>query len=331
MEEVKKGALLSSSPVSSDIKLETEGEVLSDTLPCQSYQPKQALAKALEEWLEEFSDDCDAPKKMAAAPAPVVTPPLLTAETTPTDGLPSTSIPLAVAASIGVANINELNGIESFMQPAIGPQANSLVDPPSDSETDSTTGPLEPMDCAISPSSSPVIPSCLPDVPSEQTATCSTAMDEEMEDAATLTVEDLSFLVDMFYTPFEHGSRAVEMLTDLYWLSSKCHILSNSESSRATTSTEVEEWKQRAAKFERDVAAFQQMIHHLCSAPNKALLFDLYPYIWDMKTALSLGVTYIKWLAPCAPRGSARLDHRDCAFTASHPHPHCPPLQCCYG
>ena len=33
-----------------------------------------------------------------------------------------------------------------------------------------------------------------------------------------ITVEDLCLLCDMFYLPYQHGSRAVELLQELSWL-----------------------------------------------------------------------------------------------------------------
>ena len=281
--------------MSSDIKLETEGEL---AISYQSYHPKQALQCALEDWVLEFSDDCDVPKMaktVQCASLPVA--PILPSDTS---DLPLTtpSIPLAVATSIGISNINELNGLDSFMQPAIGPQSNSLIDPASDSETESAVDCLlEPMDCASTPNASPLIPTSLPCSGAEQSTV---DMDAEMDDGGRLTVEDLSLLVDMFYTPFEHGSKALDMLLDFNSLKTTCHVITNSDACdvpvEASFSEVVTEWREKAEKFERDVAAFQQMLDRLCSAPNKALLYDLYPYVWDMKVSLALAVTYVKWM-----------------------------------
>lgn len=308
MEDVKKDVILSSSPVSSDIKLETEGEGPADySAAYQSYQPKQALKTALEDWLTRFFDDCDVPRKMAPAPSPAVIPPLISPILESSESCPLTSsLPIAVAASIGVTNLNELtalNGLDSFMQPVVGPQANSLIDiPPSDSETESNhESSLEPMDCAATPGSSPIMPSCVP-VPEGihcSSSHAETMMDAEMSTAeGQLTIEELELLVDMFYTPFEHGSRGVDMLVELDWLRKSAHIItdSKSKSCQQVSSEEVADWHRKAAKFEKDVQAFQQLVDHVCCAPNKALLFDLYPYMWDMKISLSLAVTYLKWL-----------------------------------
>jgi protein O-GlcNAcase/histone acetyltransferase len=34
----------------------------------------------------------------------------------------------------------------------------------------------------------------------------------------SITIEDLCLLCDMFYLPYQHGSRAVELLQELSWL-----------------------------------------------------------------------------------------------------------------
>jgi protein O-GlcNAcase/histone acetyltransferase len=331
---VKKDVILSSSPVSSDIKLETQGDTCSDAVPYQSYEPKQALCFALKDWLLEFSDDCDAVKpKVAKAPPPLVTPPAVTSPQSP-------DIPLAVAVSLGVTNVNELNELNCFMQPQI---VNSFVDvPSSDSETESVDGnATEPMDCAISPGTSPVS-STLETEPALHLMLerdCDfkeEIVDAEMADLETktscMTYEELSLLVDMFYTPFQHGSRGLEMLGDFDWLKNMCYVVTDAKCNSNVTSDQqvaAADWHRRADKFYQDVAFFQSVINHVCDSPNRAILFDLYPYIWDMKMTLDILGCYLRWLASDSPGLGCRPSRAHCANSASAPHPHPQALCAC--
>lgn len=339
MEEVKKDVILSSSPVSSDIKLETQGDSCGDGLSYHSYQPKQALCSAIQDWLLEFDDDCDAIKnKVAKAPPPVVIPPALASqETSPsTPAIPA--IPLAVAASLGVENVNELNGLESFMQPETVAVVNSLVDPSSsDSETESLDGSTEPMDCVITPGSSPVSSTMAsqPEPLILLDTVCDTkdeVIDAEMADVESktgcLTYEELLLLIDMFYLPYEHGSKGVEMLHDYYWLKTSCHLVTDAKCKSAMAENQVAaaDWHQRAEKFHQDVASFQSVMNHMCESPNRAILHDLYPYMWDMKVSLDILSSYLRWLALIARGHGAGPCHAHSAAHAGGTHPHHPAI-----
>lgn len=43
-----------------------------------------------------------------------------------------------------------------------------------------------------------------------------------------ITAEDLCLLCDLFYLPFEHGSRSLQIINEFYWLKSNARVLLNS-------------------------------------------------------------------------------------------------------
>lgn len=43
-----------------------------------------------------------------------------------------------------------------------------------------------------------------------------------------ITNEDLYLLCDLFYLPFEHGSRALQLINEFYWLKTNATVLVNS-------------------------------------------------------------------------------------------------------
>jgi hypothetical protein len=58
----------------------------------------------------------------------------------------------------------------------------------------------------------------------------------------------------------------------------------------------VKEWKEKATKFDTFVKQLCVMCDRLFKIPNRSLLYDLYPYMWDMRGVLCLLNSFIKWL-----------------------------------
>ena len=59
---------------------------------------------------------------------------------------------------------------------------------------------------------------------------------------------------------------------------------------------QVCEWKSRAKQFHNNVQNVSQMFIRLSDTPNRAVLYDLYPYIWDVKEVVLLLDSFINWL-----------------------------------
>ncbi|XP_058119400.1 protein O-GlcNAcase [Anopheles ziemanni] len=81
---------------------------------------------------------------------------------------------------------------------------------------------------------------------SETTSTCSGTMQVESSDTSLemaedknsqekdITAADLMLLCDLFYLPFEHGSKALQLLAEFFWLRNNAYVLSQrSNKSRA--------------------------------------------------------------------------------------------------
>lgn len=253
------------SPVASDIKLETESDFSSDEdIPTRfdtRYQPRQALKIALNEWLIEFSAGRLPPKRPSPPLMPisnvvVSTCTAITPTTTTFESEDKTvSLPIPPLNSMD-SNMAEVDNV-SYMQPSMNP-VNSLVDVPiSDSEFVADNSELEPMDCV--PTGISAIPPnvhCIPKNESseslmqievtalekceERNATGITNCEEVVETSSgveftspgDLTFDNISLLVDLFYTPFEYGSRGCEMMHDLYWLRANAHVISSANGAR---------------------------------------------------------------------------------------------------
>ncbi|OTF83142.1 hypothetical protein BLA29_014298, partial [Euroglyphus maynei] len=104
-----------------------------------------------------------------------------------------------------------------------------------------------------------------------------------------LTYEDIALLVDLFYLPFEHGAQGVQILQEFYWLKNNGFIVSEYRRKRQTSneqtnvSAEINEWYERAAKFNDMTMLIGRLLTRLTFCKNRSLLYELYPYVWDIK------------------------------------------------
>jgi len=244
------------SPVASDIKLETECDYSStDDIPAQldtRYQPRVALKIAINEWLSELASNRNIP--MIAVPNVMGISTCMSV--TPTSNtLPS---PAGVPPCIpGLPDLpHEVPDNFSYMQPTLNP-VNSLVTsaiPISPSIPVASTAPpfVEPMD--IVPSSSDDSGNSIPKNMSsdnlmqveicandgnDSKIDCEDSSDNLLDNNNTIIYEDLALLVDLFYMPFEHGTKGVQMLQDLYWLKSNANFVTNSSIKRSSPEVSI--------------------------------------------------------------------------------------------
>nr|CAG4646837.1 EOG090X01OH [Megafenestra aurita]SVE92239.1 EOG090X01OH [Megafenestra aurita] len=120
---------------------------------------------------------------------------------------------------------------------------------------------------------------------------------KEEEEDYQLTVDDLVLLCDVFYLPFEHGPQGMQLLQEFNWLKLNSHLVSSNPSKLASSSSpEVKEWHQRAEKFDAMSRALNRLFTRLTYINNRELLYELYPYVWDMRGVVALLNSYVKWL-----------------------------------
>uniref|UniRef100_A0A3B4CD60 Protein O-GlcNAcase n=1 Tax=Pygocentrus nattereri TaxID=42514 RepID=A0A3B4CD60_PYGNA len=125
--------------------------------------------------------------------------------------------------------------------------------------------------------------------------------------AEALTLEDLTLLAELFYLPYEHGPKAVQMLKEFNWLRANSSIVSvNSKSKDPEKVSGVTEWNSRAENFEKMCCSVMQMFTRLSNSANRTILYDLYPYIWDIKSIISMVKSFVQWLG-CRSQSSAQF------------------------
>ncbi|XP_053686972.1 protein O-GlcNAcase [Sabethes cyaneus] len=218
-----------------------------------------------------------------------------------------------------------------------------------------TVGPCsEPMECGSNLTSPKhIMKTHFDDVMmSETTSTCSGVMQVESSDTSLtsnadmvddkstsdkdITSTDIMLLCDLFYLPFEHGSKALQLLSEFYWLKTNANVLCKRNrkavTNAATAATvsngptnsdergdecshlngavspigeikhgcnksEVQEWLRRSDSFENLCQSIFHMARKLARCPNKELCYDLFSYVWDIVAVLSLLSAFVKWLA----------------------------------
>ncbi|XP_043912195.1 protein O-GlcNAcase [Protopterus annectens] len=119
-----------------------------------------------------------------------------------------------------------------------------------------------------------------------------------------LTLEDMNLLAELFYLPYEHGPRAVQMLREFQWLRANSSVVS--VNSRGKDTEKIDEWRARATKFEEMCCSVMTMFTRLSNCANRTILYDLYPYMWDIKSIISMVKSFVQWLG-CRSQSSAQF------------------------
>ncbi|KAK3932161.1 Protein O-GlcNAcase [Frankliniella fusca] len=114
----------------------------------------------------------------------------------------------------------------------------------------------------------------------------------QVAEKQSMTYEDVALLCDLFYLPFEHGSGGTQILHDFNWLKTHAHVVCRNHpingcspdvSEEGMKNPEVQEWYDRAKKLDDMTKAVNQLFTKLTNCPNRELLHEIYPYIWDFR------------------------------------------------
>ena len=238
----------------SDIKLETEDDYGSDDDISNfdtRYQPKHALKKAISDWLEEFRQNRLPPRTVAI---PIPGPKIPVPDDLPScDNLETTVIPTTTTSDN-----------PSYLQPTSTVLANSLVDPvissdkkDSDIESDSDLSvDSEPMDFVPTDNITlnPAIDSAIKiphsddsmqvehdicDCPKQEERESKSSVNnnvkENCENIVCMYYDEVDLLINLFYLPFDYGSRPLHLLHELHWLRSNAHLVSNKKDKKGVS------------------------------------------------------------------------------------------------
>uniref|UniRef100_A0A669PGG3 GH84 domain-containing protein n=1 Tax=Phasianus colchicus TaxID=9054 RepID=A0A669PGG3_PHACC len=164
---------------------------------------------------------------------------------------------------------------------------------PSGSRADPSPGPISQL---VDGATSPVPTALLTNGTAVSPILSVPLMSEEarLDSSAPLTMEEARMLVELFYLPYHHGPQAQHLLEDLQWL--RANSPSVGVPSGSPNSCVVAEWRSRARSFQQ-LCAQTCCLHSrfVCSA-GQALLYDLHPYLWDIRNLLLAASAFVLWL-----------------------------------
>ncbi|XP_020512993.1 protein O-GlcNAcase [Labrus bergylta] len=109
-----------------------------------------------------------------------------------------------------------------------------------------------------------------------------------------LSESQVRLLVGLYYLPHEHGLSAQKLLQDLNWLKSNCQMVS-AQGNKAPPQ-KIDEWRGRASRFLSLCEDIAQLHCSVVGGANRAVLYDLYPYVWDLRNTALVAKAFICWL-----------------------------------
>uniref|UniRef100_A0A8C2WVX2 O-GlcNAcase n=1 Tax=Cyclopterus lumpus TaxID=8103 RepID=A0A8C2WVX2_CYCLU len=319
------------STVSIQIKLENEGsdeELETDML----YSPQLALKLALTEWLEDFVQPhqynsrqvSQSGAQSTAIDVSSMAAPSLCSSTTDTTVFQQ---PIMSKSSTALAEVEKKDSDEEPMEMVVEkldePEAEAdpeekqvgpvLADKmaedlkPMDTDKESLTESKSPEESILEDPGSDIAPMQTDDQ-LKQDLFVHGLNETSLFTAEPLTLEDLSLLAELFYLPYEHGPKAMQMLKEFNWLRANSSVVSVNCKRKETE--KVVEWQLRAEKFEEMCSSVIQMFTRLSNSANRTILYDLYSYIWDIKSIISMIKSFVQWLG-CRSQSSAQFLRED--------------------
>ncbi|CAF1144432.1 unnamed protein product [Rotaria sordida] len=123
-----------------------------------------------------------------------------------------------------------------------------------------------------------------------QTSTTSSSKLHIMEcdgngNSTDLTLDDIRLLVELFYLPYEHGPNVQQMFIDFYWL--RFNYSQNEN---------LNEWRCRSSSFHNNAKNISRLVQRLTTIHNRSLLYDIYNYVTDISSTISLCSRYLHWI-----------------------------------
>ncbi|XP_068800131.1 protein O-GlcNAcase-like isoform X2 [Struthio camelus] len=127
---------------------------------------------------------------------------------------------------------------------------------------------------------------------------------------APLTLAEARMLVELFYLPYQHGPQAQCLLEHFQWLQTNCPGMGTLDTVPDTCLGK--RWHSRARTFQLLCAETCRLHSRFVSCAGRSLLYDLHPYLWDIRNVLLAASAFVQWLdgrllrdpEPAGPWGS---------------------------
>ncbi|CAG9537352.1 unnamed protein product [Cercopithifilaria johnstoni] len=114
-------------------------------------------------------------------------------------------------------------------------------------------------------------------------------------------VDQVAIFVDMFYLPFEHGRRGIQMLQEFSWLHENSYVMRRSSDSGIDDQKVQEfvsdEWKRRCEDFVKLLRDVTRLYQHITQLPNRNVVQELFQYVYDAQGMASILEALVLWMA----------------------------------
>uniref|UniRef100_A0A3Q2P3T8 protein O-GlcNAcase n=1 Tax=Fundulus heteroclitus TaxID=8078 RepID=A0A3Q2P3T8_FUNHE len=135
-------------------------------------------------------------------------------------------------------------------------------------------------------------------------------LNQPLQAKGSLSEAQVRLLVGLHYLPHEHGPSAQKLLQDLTWLKTNCHLVG--ANSKKGQPEKVDEWRGRASRFLSLCEDIAQLHGSVVGGANRAVLYDLYPYVWDLRNTALVAKAFICWLGRVLSDSSSLGSWKNC-------------------
>ncbi|KAE9418067.1 hypothetical protein Angca_005184 [Angiostrongylus cantonensis] len=108
--------------------------------------------------------------------------------------------------------------------------------------------------------------------------------------------DQISMLVDMFYLPFECGRRACELLEGFLWLYENALLMSGAKLIEGVMDITQGEWLRKFDDLDASIQMVNGFFKSVVDCPNKPLVSEIIPYIWDAHGSCSVLLGLARWM-----------------------------------
>lgn len=128
---------------------------------------------------------------------------------------------------------------------------------------------------------------------------------DEDEENLKLSVDDILLFCDLFYLPFEHGKQGVQLMNEFHWLKTNANVLHKNKKPESSPD-DMQEWQRRCENLLKLVDSIYRLTRKLAGCVNQELCHDLFPYVWEISSVVSIFAAYVKWLSlACFPENAS--------------------------
>jgi hypothetical protein len=115
----------------------------------------------------------------------------------------------------------------------------------------------------------------------------------EISEESRITHDQLAFLVDIFYLPFEYGEQALQLLEDFQFMHKNANII---RQRREMDADIIIEWNYRFERFQAKVSKLEMFFRLFLDSPNRSLVQELFSYVVESHSTLQILSAILEWM-----------------------------------